>query len=41
MNASDCRSKTAIQGSISTLAVNKSIDYWTKAGVAKHEQFSN
>ena len=32
MNASDCRNKLAIQQSVSTLAGNKSIDYWTKAG---------
>ena len=32
MNASDCRSKLAINAGISTLSRNKSIDYWTKAG---------
>jgi hypothetical protein len=35
MNASDCRSKLAIQGSISTLSANKSLDYWTVAGQKK------
>lgn len=32
MNASDVRSKTAIQGSLSTLSGNQSIDYFTAAG---------
>ena len=32
MNASDCRSKLAIQGGIATISGNKSIDYWTVAG---------
>ena len=32
MNASDCRSKLAIQSGITTLSTNKSIDYWTVAG---------
>ncbi len=35
MNASDCRSKTAITSSLTTLSGNKSIDYWTKSGLAK------
>ena len=37
MNASDCRSKLAIQSSVSTIAGNKSIDYWTTAGQAKQK----
>ena len=35
MNASDCRSKLAIQSGITTLSTNKSIDYWTVAGQKK------
>jgi replication factor C subunit 1 len=35
MNASDCRSKLAIQASISMLSGNKSLDYWTVAGQKK------
>ena len=37
MNASDCRSKLAIQSGISTLSCNKSLDYWTVAGKKKQE----
>jgi len=36
-NASDCRNKSAIQGAISTLSGNKSIDYFTKAGQKTQE----
>ena len=32
MNASDCRSKTAINSGISTLSGNRGLDYWTVAG---------
>lgn len=41
MNASDCRSKLAINSHISTLSGNKSIDYWTVAGQKKQEQNSS
>ena len=40
MNASDCRSKLAIQSGISTLSNNQSIDYWTKAGQQKQAKNS-
>ena len=40
MNASDVRSKTAIQGSLSTLSGNQSIDYFTAAGRQKTQALS-
>lgn len=35
MNASDCRSKTAISSMLNTLSTNKSIDYFTTHGKKK------
>ena len=37
MNASDCRSRLAIQGSMATLAGNQSLDYFTIQGRAKRQ----
>lgn len=38
MNASDCRNKFAIESSISSLASNQSIDYWTQHGQQRREK---
>jgi replication factor C subunit 1 len=35
MNASDCRNKLAIQTQVGTLSGNRSIDYFTTAGIKK------
>jgi len=41
MNASDCRSKLAIEKGISSLSDNMSIDYFTANGIATREKNAN
>lgn len=39
-NASDCRSKLAIQGMVGTLSGNQSLDYWTDAGRKQKDELA-
>lgn len=39
-NASDCRSKLAIQGMVGTLSSNQSLDYWTDAGLKQKDDIA-
>lgn len=40
MNASDCRSRFAIQSGCSTLAKNQAMDYYTIKGIKQSEKNS-